>query len=294
MVFFSQLVINGLVVGSIYALAALGFVLIYKASEVLNLAQGQLVMVGAYVAFAFAVTARAPLWLAIPLALLVCGALALAIERLFLRPLIGKPIIAIIMVTIGLSSVLKGGAQIIWGVDTRLFPPLFSSAPVQLGPVPVAPVYLWSLALAVVLVAAFSIFFKYSRPGIAMRAVGEDQQAALSLGISVRWVFAVAWVIAAVIAALGGIMLGQINGINPSLALIGLRVLPVVILGGLDSVGGAIVGGLTIGVLENLSAGYLDPLVGGGVKEVAPFAVLVLILMVRPQGLFGKEVIERV
>jgi len=165
----------------------------------------------------------------------------------------------------------------------------------MLGPVPISQGYLWSAVCVAVLLALFSLFFKFSRFGIAMRATAFSQQVALSMGISVRFIFALAWAIAAVVSVVGGILLGGVRGgVDASLALLGLKVLPVVILGGLDSLLGAIVGGLLIGVLENLAGGYLDPLFGGGVKEVAPFVVLVAILMVKPYGLFGKVHIERV
>ena len=183
----------------------------------------------------------------------------------------------------------------VWGSDTRPFPALFSSAPFHLGPVPVSPVHLWSFVMVVVLLAAFSLFFKYSLTGMAMRATADNQQVAFSLGVSVKGIFALSWGIATVVSTLGGIILGSVRGgVDFSLADLGLKVFPVVILGGLDSIMGAIVGGVLIGVLENLSGGYLDPIFGGGVKEVAPFVVLVLILMLRPYGLFGKVGIERV
>jgi branched-chain amino acid transport system permease protein len=172
---------------------------------------------------------------------------------------------------------------------------LFSPEPFRLGPVPVSPVHLWSFVTIMVLLAAFSLFFRYSKTGMAMRATADNQQVAQSLGISVKWVFALSWCIASVVSTLAGIILGSVRGgVDFSLADLGLKVFPVVILGGLDSVAGAIIGGVLIGVLENLSGGYLDPLVGGGVKEVAPFVALVLILMVRPHGFFGKVEIERV
>ncbi len=299
MQFFLQLLINGLVIGSIYALVALGFVLIYKASDVLNLAQGELVLAGAYVGWALTAQLHLPFMLSIVGALLFAIALGWLIERFALRPMIGEPIISVIMVTIGLSSVLRGAVEIGWGVETRVFPHVFSQQPIMVAGLPVSEVYLWSFGLSIVLLAIFSLFFRYSKYGIAMRAVADDQSAALSMGISVKVVFALAWVIAAVVSAIGGILLGTINGINISLTAFGLKVLPVAILGGLDSIPGAIIGGLTIGVLENLSGGYLDPLLqqvgwGGGVKEVAPFLFLVVILMIRPYGLFGKEIIERV
>jgi len=292
--FFLQVFVTGLVVGSIYALVALGFVLIYKASDVINFAQGQLLLVGAYVSLTLAATYNVPFLLAVLCALVGSIVLGLAIERFILRPFIGEPVIAVIMATIGLSSFLGGLIQVIWGTETRTFPQVFPTAPVHFGPAAVSQVYLWSLGLSILLLVVFSAFFKYSSTGIVMRATADDQTAALSMGISVKKVFGLTWAIAAVVAAIGGILLGNINGVNSSLAQIGLKVLPVAILGGLDSIPGAVLGGIIIGLLENVVGGYLDPLVGGGVKEVIPFVVLVIVLMIRPYGLFGKEIIERV
>jgi branched-chain amino acid transport system permease protein len=293
--FFLQLVINGLVVGSVYALVAMGFVIIYKSTSVLNFAQGEFLLLGAYVSLALLTRWHVPFWATVALTLGFAAVLGLAIERLILRPMIGEPVVSVIMVTLGLSSILRAVVQGIWGTDTRPFPEIFPSAPMMIGPVPVSRAYAWSLGCVVVLLVAFSLFFKFSRFGIAMRATAFSQQVALSMGISVRHMFALAWAIAAVVSAIGGILLGAVRtGVDQSLALIGLKVLPVAILGGLDSVLGAIVGGLLIGVLENLAGGYLDPVFGGGVKEVAPFAILVSILMIKPYGLFGKVHIERV
>jgi len=293
--FFLQLVINGLVVGSVYALVAMGFVIIYKSTSVLNFAQGEFLLLGAYVSLALLTRWHVPFWATVALTLGFAAVLGLAIERLILRPMIGEPVVSVIMVTLGLSSILRAVVQGIWGTDTRPFPEIFPSAPMMIGPVPVSRAYAWSVGCVVVLLVAFSLFFKYSRFGIAMRATAFSQQVALSMGISVRHMFALAWAIAAVVSAIGGILLGAVRtGVDQSLALIGLKVLPVVILGGLDSVLGAIVGGLLIGVLENLAGGYLDPVFGGGVKEVTPFAILVSILMIKPYGLFGKVHIERV
>jgi branched-chain amino acid transport system permease protein len=293
--FFVQLVVNGLVVGSIYALVAMGFVIIFKATSVLNFAQGEFLLLGAYVSLALMTRTRVPFAAAVVLTIAFAAVLGLAIERLVLRPMIGEPVVSMIMVTLGLSSILRAVVQGVWGTDTRPFPEVFPSTPVRIGPVPVSRAYLWSFACVVVLLVLTSLFFKYSRYGIAMRATAFSQQVALSLGISVRFMFALAWAIAAAVSAVGGILLGAVRtGVDQSLALIGLKVLPVVILGGLDSLVGAIVGGLLIGVLENLAGGYLDPVLGGGVKEVAPFVILVAILMVKPYGLFGKVRIERV
>jgi branched-chain amino acid transport system permease protein len=294
MEFFLQLALNGVVVGSIYALVALGFVIIYKSSGVLNFAQGEFLLLGGYVFWAL-IDGNAPWPYAAGLTIVFSILLGLALERLILRPMIGEPIISVIMVTLGLSSVLRAIVLGIWGTDTRPYPALFSSEPLMLGPVPISRGYLFSMAISAALLVAFTLFFRFSRVGIAMRATAFSQEVAQSMGISVRRIFAVSWSIAAVVSALGGILLGALRGgVDGSLSVLGLKALPVVILGGLDSIAGAIVGGLVIGVLENLSGGYLDPIFGGGVKEVAPFAALVLILMVKPYGLFGKVKIERV
>lgn len=294
MTFFMQMLVTGIVVGSIYALVALGFVLIYKASDALNLANGQFVLIGAYICLTLITAYKIPFILALLITLAFNAILGLTIERVVLRPLLNAPVISVIMATLGLSSLLGGAVHIIWGHQTRSFPQIFPATPIKIGGVILTPVYLWSFVIVIALLILFTLFFKYSKMGIAMRAVADDQQAALSMGISVKSVYAATWAIASVVAAVGGVLLGNINGVSASMAMIGLTVLPVVILGGLDSIPGAIVGGFIIGVLQSLAGGYLDPLVGGGLKEVVPFIVVVLILMVKPNGLFGKGGIERV
>ena len=295
MEFLLQLVLNGIVSGSIYSLVALGFVVIYKSTSVLNFAQGEFMMLGAYVCLSLAVQYQLPFAVAFLLTMAFMAALGVLTERLILRPMIGEPVISLIMVTLGLSALLKAVVQAIWGTDLRPFPNIFPAEPVQLGPLPVSQGYLYGTASVAVLLLLFSLFFKFTRNGIAMRATAFSQQVALSMGISVKRIFALSWSIAAVVSAIGGVLLAGVRGgLDSALALFGLKVIPVVILGGLDSIGGAILGGLVMGVLENLAGGYLDPLVGGGAKEVAPFIVLVLILSVRPYGLFGKVKIERV
>lgn len=295
MEFFLQLVLNGLVIGSIYALVALGFVIIYKSSSILNFAQGEFLMLGAYVCVALVAGHRLPLWAALLIAVAFFAVMGVLLERVLLRRMIGEPIISVIMLTLGLASIVKAVVQGIWGVETLPYPRIFPSDPVRVGPLPVSQGYLWSMASVAVLLVVLSAFFKYTRAGIAMRATAFSQQVALSMGISVKHIFALTWSIAAVVSAIGGVLLGGIRGgVDGAFALFGLKVIPVVILGGLDSVLGAIVGGLVMGILENLSGGYLDPVFGGGVKEVAPFIALVAILAVKPYGLFGKVKIERV
>ncbi len=292
--FFLQLVIQGLAVGSVYALVALGFVLIYKASSVINFAQGELLMVGAYICLALLTTYQVPFWAGFFLTMGFSVVLALLIERLVLRPMIGEPAISIIMITIGLSLVLKSIVAAMWGTQIKVFPSIFPETPLRIGEIIVSQVYIYTFLASVVFLVLFALFFKYSRMGIAMRATANSNQVALSMGISVKKVFAISWCVAAVVSAVGGILIGNINGVNSTLAGVGLKVFPAVILGGLDSIPGAVLGGLIIGILENLSGGYLDHFFGGGVKEVAPFVVLVIILMIKPYGLFGTEEIERV
>lgn len=294
MVFFVQLLITGLVVGAVYALVALGFVLIYKASGVINFAQGELMLAGAYIGLLMVVSLNVPFIPALLLTVVLTALLGAGVERVVLRPFIGEPIISVIMATIGLSVALRGLFNVVFGPTTRVFPQIFPLSAIWVGPVAISPIHLWSLILSVALLAVFTLFFKYSTLGIAMRATADDQTAAMSMGISVKRIFAATWAIAAVVAGLGGVLVGNINGVSFFLTAVGLKVIPVVILGGLDSIPGAILGGFIMGVLENLAGGYLDPLVGGGAKDVAPFVALVLILMVRPYGLFGKEIIERV
>ncbi|NLY79201.1 MAG: branched-chain amino acid ABC transporter permease [Lysinibacillus sp.] len=292
--FFLQMLINGIVVGSIYGLVALGFVLIYRASGALNLANGEFVIFGPYICLVIMTALKVPFLVAFLVTLIVSAILGLVIERLVIRPLLNAPAISVIMATLGLSSLLAGAVHMIWGHTTRTFPPVFPQTPLNLGGIIVTPVYLWSFIIVLILLIIFSIFFKYSKIGLAMRAVADDRTAALSMGMSVKFVLATTWMIAAMVAAIGGVLLGNINGVSPTMSAIGLTVLPVVILGGLDSVLGAIVGGFIIGILQNLAGGYLDPLVGGGLKEVVPFIVVLLILMLKPHGLFGSRGIERV
>lgn len=292
--YFLNLTVNGIVVGALYALVALGFVLIYKASGVINLAQGELVLLGAYIGLMFASQLPPSLFvLALLLSIGVSALVGVAIERVVLRPFIGESPISIIMVTMGLSFLIKALIHMIWGTDLRSFQGIFSSKPVTFGPVAISEVFMYSFVAAMILLGLLTLFFKYSLLGIAMRATADDEQAALSMGISVKRVLAATWAVASMVAAVGGIFLGNIAGVNPLLTSYGLKVLPVAILGGLDSIPGAIVGGFIIGVMENLAGGYLDGYLTG-VKEVVPFVLMILILLVKPYGLFGKEIIERV
>jgi branched-chain amino acid transport system permease protein len=287
---FLQLTLSGLTNGAIFALVALGFVLIYKASDVINFAQGDFLLVGAYITFGLVAQVGLPWSLGVLLTMAVSVVLGLAVERMVLRPLIGEPIISVIMVTIGLSSLLRAFVSAIWGTTGQPFPPFIPDENIRIAGAVVPADRLIAIGLAALLLVIFSLFFRYSREGIAMRATADDQQAALSMGISVKKIFALAWSIAAVTAALGGVLVANIVGVSGVVAGIGLRVFPVVILGGLDSVPGAIIGGLIIGLLETYTGGYI----GRGLSQVIPFIVLILILLIKPYGLFGEVRIERV
>jgi branched-chain amino acid transport system permease protein len=291
---FLQLIVTGIATGGVYGLIALGFVLIFKATGILNLATGAFMTLGAYICLMVLGQFGAPFWLAFLCTLGFAIVLGIVLERIILRPLIGEPIISVVMVTIGLSSILQGLTHVIWSPDFRSFPEIFPPEPLDLGFAIVPSGLLWGFIFAAIGTIIFILIFKLTRTGVAMRATASDQQAALSMGISVRWVFALSWSYGAVAAVIGGIVIGNISGISIYLGDIGLKVLAVIILGGLDSIGGAILGGLIIGILENLTGLYLDPVFGGGVKDVAPFVILVLIIMIRPYGLFGKRIIERV
>jgi len=289
-----QIIVSGLAAGGVYGLIALGFVLIYKATSILNLATGEFMTLGAFVCLSVMTQVSAPFYVALFVTVIFASLLGLIIERVILRPLIGEPIIAVIMVTIGLASMLKGLTHIIWSPEYRSFPPIFPPKPLFLGFAIVPSGLLWGFIFAIIGTVIFTMIFRYTRTGLAMRATAANQQAALSMGISVKRVFALSWIFAAITAAVGGIIIGNISGISIHLGHIGLKVLAVIILGGLDSIGGAILGGFIIGILENFAGVYLDTLFGGGIKEVVPFVVLVIILMIRPYGIFGKPTIERV
>jgi branched-chain amino acid transport system permease protein len=287
---FIQLTITGITNGVILALAALGFVLIYKSSDVINFAQGEFLLIGAYITFGMIVEFGLVWPLGMLLALVAAVLLGVIVERLVLRPMIGEPIISVIMITIGLSSLMRAIVSTIWGTLPRAFPPFIPSQPVKILSATVGADRIWAIVIAIVLLSLFTVFFRRSREGIAMRAVADDQQAALSMGISVRKIFAWAWSIAAVTATIAGALVANIVGVSGELSNFGLRVFPVVILGGLDSIPGAVVGGIIIGLLEAYTGGYI----GQGLNTVIPFIVLILILMIRPYGLFGQEIIERV
>ncbi len=284
-----EISLTGIASGGLYALAALAFVLVYKATRVVNIAIGELLMMGAYLFFTFAAMWALPLWVAIPAAVLASGAIGALIERTIIRPLLGEPPISVFMVTVGLASVLIGIVEMIWTADQRRLPDFMPTQPIMIGEAFLAPKVFWGAVIALVFIAAVLLVFRFWRGGVALRATASDQAAAYSVGINVPRVFSLAWVVSAMIAAVSGIIVGSIGGLSSNMGVFGLSVLVVVIVGGLDSVLGALVGGLVIGLVEALAGAYL----GGEYKLLATFIVLVVILMMRPYGLFGTHEIER-
>ncbi|MBW1771654.1 MAG: branched-chain amino acid ABC transporter permease [Deltaproteobacteria bacterium] len=288
---FFQLLIIGLSIGFLYALAALGFVMIFKSSSVLNFAHGELLAIGAFLFLVLSAWAKVPIIVAFAVTLAGSFILGFIVERFFLRPLIGEALIQVIMLTVGLAAMFKGLLLFIFGGDIHVYPKFLpESLNIDMGSFQIPAVYIATFIIGILFLILFGLFFKYSSQGIYMRSVADNQPAALSLGVHVRRVFALSWAIAALVCAMSGIVLGILNGISVhDLSMIGLKVFPVVILGGLDSIGGAIVGGVIIGLLETFTGWYSSSL-----KEIVPYIVLVLILMIRPYGLFGLVEIERV
>ncbi|MFZ5780197.1 MAG: branched-chain amino acid ABC transporter permease [Pseudomonadota bacterium] len=292
--FLLALVLNGASIGLMYSLIALGFVLVYKATDAINFAQGEFVMLAGLIMAVVLGFEGAPLIAAIVVVLAAMIGFGFGLERVVLRPLLGRPVVAVIMATIGLAAMIRGLGPVIFGNETRALPLPIGDEPVVIGPASLPPIQVLGAAVAIGFFLAFSWFFKKSRMGVAMRAVADNQQVAQAMGINVERYFALAWAMAGIVSALGGIVWGSMLGVDVHLALVGLKVFPVVILGGLDSIGGALVGGLIIGIVESLAAGYLDPYVGGGTKDFAPYVLMILVLMVRPYGIFGRRQIERV
>jgi branched-chain amino acid transport system permease protein len=288
------LLVFGLLIGLMYSLIALGFVLVYKATDAVNFAQGEFVMIAGFIAVGGLTVAGIPLWLSVLVALVAMVAFGFALERVMLRKLIGRPVVAVVMATIGLAAILRGIGPFGIFQGTRPLPLPLPDEPIVLGPLFIPPIQLVGGLVSLAFLGGFGYFFLKSRKGVAMRAVADNQQVAMAMGINVERYFGLAWAMTGVVSALGGVLWGNMLGVDVNLALVGFKVFPVVILGGLDSIPGAIVGGLIVGIVENVAAGYVDPIVGGGTKDFAPYVLMILALMVRPYGMFGKRIIERV
>ncbi len=294
LLYFIQLLASGIAVGCLYALIALGFVLIIKATDILNFAHGEILMISALLCYFLMAKYHFSFLTASLITVVIAAILGVLTERIVLRPMLGEPIFAVVMITIGLSIFLRSMAGILFGHDNYVFPSPFPKEPIHLAGVTLSMTQIGVMICTALLVIIFFIFFKYSRMGLAMRGTANNQETALLMGISTKRVFAMVWGIAFVTAAIAGIFLANVMVVNIGLTFTAISAFPAIILGGLESIPGAIIGGLAIGVIENLAGGYLDQMIGGGVKDVTPFVVLFLILMFKPYGLFGKKEIERV
>jgi len=291
---FLQACVSGLAQGCVYALVALGFVLIYKATEVANFAQGELMMVGAYIHYSLVVFAGLDSLLALPLTLLLAGLLGATVERALIHPLADEPPFVLLTVTIGLGILLRATTGMIWSHDTHKFPSPVPDGSYTLGGVIVSSVDLWAFGATALVTALLYMFFHWTRLGTAMRAVAQNRYAAQLMGIRVQRIFTLTWALSAAVAALGGMVLADASYLHTNMGFIGLVALPAAVLGGLESIPGALIGGLVIGLAENLAGAYLDPFLGGGVKEIFAFVLLLGVLLVRPTGLFGLPNTKRV
>jgi branched-chain amino acid transport system permease protein len=283
-----ELAANGALSGLMYSLVALGVVLIYKSSAVPNLAQGALAMLGAYVALAVFDLLKAPMWLTIPIAMVVMFGIGMGVERIALRRLAGRPLVMILMMTLVRAAALSA-----WGATNRVFPLGISSDPLFIGDVLINRSYLAGGVVALLLFGVLVLFFR-TRAGVVLRAISDDYTASWSVGISVERGVALSWAMSSAVATLAGVMWASIQGVDQSLSQLLLMGVAVAVLGGLDSIGGAILAGILLGAFQGVASGYLDRLVGGGSRELVVAATLVLTILIRPHGLFGREDIERI
>jgi branched-chain amino acid transport system permease protein len=291
--YLAELGINGALVGLMYALVALGIVLVYKSSGVANLAQGALAMVGGYVTWWLAEGLGLSLWAAIPLAILAMFYAGRGLERVALRRMVGQPVIMIIMLTLGIEILLRGAAPAVWGAVMKRLEIGIDRQPIFLGDILVNRAYLYGGVTALLLIFLSLLFFN-SRQGVMLRAVSDDQAASWAVGIRVERAIGLSWGLAGIVAACAGLLWGSVQGVDWTLSLLLIKALAVAILGGLDSIIGVLVAGIAIGFLENVIPGYLDPMVGGGTRDLVASTIILLTILVRPYGLFGREQIERV
>ncbi|MFG1190564.1 branched-chain amino acid ABC transporter permease [Xanthobacter flavus] len=287
--FFTEVTLAGLGSGALLSLTALSFVLIYKATRVINLAVGEILMLGGYLFFAFVTAFGLATWLAIPLAIAGGALFGFVVERTLIRPMLGESSISVLMLTVGLGSVLIGATELIWNTDPRALPDFMGQTPVFIGEAYVSRKIAIGFVVSALVIALFLVLFRFWRGGVALRATATDQAAAYSCGINVPAVFSLAWMVACATAAGAGLLVGAIGGISPTMGVFGLSALVVVIIGGLDSVLGALIGGILIGLVEAWAGTFL----GGEYKLVTTFSILIAALMIRPYGLFGTVEIER-
>lgn len=292
MLLFLQFLANGFMVGGVYALIALGIVLIYKSTRVFNFAVGELIVIGGFACWSLLAWCHLPVWLSVPLSLVIALGIGFLVERLALRPLIGQPILAAIMATLAISLLLRGIMLFIWGASTIAFPTtILPGSPVSIGLITFSHELLWAFFISMVVLVVLTVFFRKTKMGFFMRAVAESHQTAQATGINVRLVFGATWGIAALVAAMAGILLGSRLGLGVgSTPLVAFKAFPAIIFGGLESIPGAIIGGLIVGIVENLAGGLIDP----KIAEITPYIVLLLVLIIKPEGLFGLKRIERI
>ncbi len=293
---FLQFTITGISVGMVYALIGLGFALIWKSSSVANLALGQIVLISSWFNYSMVISAGIPPVLGLLLVIIFAIFLGWAIERLALRPLIAQPILSLIAVTLGIGYFLEGLITFIWPLSTAGLAsnPLFPESTIHIGPAVVSQEYLWVIGICIVVFVLLTLFFRYHKMGIAMRATADDQMAVQACGIPVTRVFSTSWMFACVVAAIGGVLISNIGSISHGLVETGLKAFSVVILGGLDSFIGAIVAGPIIGLAESYGGGYLTEFLWAGVRDVIPFIIIIIVMVIKPFGLFGEKRIERI
>src|SRR4030042_2269421 len=288
-----QLFVSGLSVGSVYAVIGIGFVVIYKATKILNFAHGEILMIAAYFCLVLVESLHLNFLIASLLTLVFCAMIGLMVERFIFRPMIGEPVFAVVMITLGLSIILRPLTGMVFGFGNVMFPSPFPQKPIVFSNIVISHAHLWTFIISCAVMAIFFLFFKYSKVGIAMRAAAERQIVAFLMGIDVKKIFSLSWAIAAATAGIAGILLANVMVMNLNLSFVAVKVFPAIILGGLASIVGALIGGLVIGVFETLVGGDLD-LYLSGIKEISAYILLFIILIVRPYGLFGTEEIERV
>lgn len=294
MIEFLNYLINGALIGLLYALIAMGFVVIYRASKVFNFAQGELVVFGGFLVWWMIMELGLPMWAGLPLAFAAAVAFGLLIERLFFSRLVGESVFSMVMVTIGLLILIRGVILVAFGPQVRPFPIVFPLAPIMVGDLLIPRSLLYGGLLTIVIGFGLSWFFNKTRAGLRMTAVAEDHQVAMSMGISVRRSVAFAWALGSVLSTLGAIVYLSGKSLNLLTSEIGMAALPVALLAGLESIGGLLLAGLLVGIVQGLAMAYLDPLVGGAVGSVLPFIIMLLVLLIRPTGMFGWKTIERV
>ena len=292
---FLQLLFQGFALGCIYALVALGFTVVYRASKVINFAQGSLLLVGAYLVSVLATDLNLPFVLAVIAAIALLAAGAAVFQLMVLQRVLGQPVFVLVMITIGLSIVIDSAIPAIFGGNARILGDPWGASAVHLDGVTFNWVRIWTVLCTGLILALYFVFDRFSRYGLAMRATAADEEAALAVGVPVRRVYALTWAIAGGVAAVGGLFLaGFPSSVNPSLGAVSLRAFPAIILGGLDSPPGAVVGGITIGIVEVMASGYAPGWLGSDFSAVAPYVVMIIVLLLRPYGLFGTRPVERV